>query len=83
MAGPLAQPISAELRPMGRARQGAVGPSGAATDYDDDYYDRHCHDLNMFLYGFHRSLMESLRKPSKNLRSIIRKLSFSQVLVFS
>jgi hypothetical protein len=27
---------------MGRARPGAVGLSGAATDYDDnDYYDYH------------------------------------------
>ena len=30
MAGPLGQPSLAKLRPMGRARPGAVGLSGAA-----------------------------------------------------
>jgi hypothetical protein len=37
MAGPLGQPSLAELRPMGRAKPGSDGLSGAATDYDDDY----------------------------------------------
>ena len=36
MTGASSQPILAKLRPMGRARPGAVGLSEEATDYDDD-----------------------------------------------
>ena len=53
MAGPLGQPSLAELRPMGRARPGSVGLTGATTDYDDDHHLRS--NNNSYSYSYSSS----------------------------